>query len=103
MTAIIRKTGPVQEPPPLLTDYAAVCRSFSWENVAKELGVPLWGPFNLGDLAVRRGGRLVWHGAAGRGERYSTEDLLERSGRFANLLRSLEIAPGDRVLFMIRT
>ena len=103
MTAIIRKTGPVQEPPPLLENYAAARQSFSWEAVAKELGVPLGGPLNLGDLAVRRGGSLVWHGAAGRGERYDTADLLERSGRFAGLLKSLEVAPGERALFMTRT
>ncbi len=102
LNTIIRKGGPPRDPPPLLADYAAQRASFSWEAVAQGLGVPLAGPLNLGELACTRGGTLVWHGAHGEEERYPAAELAARSGRFANALKSLGIAPGDRVALLFR-
>ena len=81
---------------------AAACASFSWEALAQSLGVPLDGPINLGELAVRRGGSLLWLGAEGQGERYGPADLDAGSARFGRSLGDLGVGPGDRVAFVTR-
>lgn len=90
------------EPPPLLGDYAAARTSFTWGSAAASLGVPLEGPLNLGALAVRRGGAIVWHGARGEERRFSSDDLARGSARFAGALAARGLAPGDRVLIVGR-
>ncbi len=99
---IIRKPPGAREPAPLLRDYAQARAAFSWEAVARELGVPLAGPLNVGELAVSRGGALAWFGAEGRRERFDAPELARRSGQVASALRTLGAAPGDRVAFMTR-
>jgi acetyl-CoA synthetase len=100
---IIRKSGGIKEPPPLLADYAAARAGFSWEEVARGLGTSLEGPLNLGELAVSRGGSLVWHGAGGERVRFTAAELGRASGGFAHLLGSLGIGRGDRVAFLSRS
>ncbi len=90
----IRKRGPAKGPPPLLGDYAAARASFSWEAAA--------GPLNLGALAVRRGGALVWFGARGEEQRLPAADLDRGSARFADVLRKLGLQRGDRVVLTAR-
>lgn len=99
---LLRKP-PSSDPPPLLRDWAEACRTFSWEAVADALGVPAAGPLNLGELAVRRGGGLVWLGAEGQGERHSAAELEQLSGRLARALGALGLSPGDRVAFVARS
>jgi acetyl-CoA synthetase len=100
--AVIRKTSPPKDPLPRLADYAAARSSFTWDAAAEGLGLAPGGPLNLGELAVLRGGALVWHGARGEEERLSGADLSDRSSRFAAWLRREDVQPGDRVLFQMR-
>lgn len=99
---VLKKSRPPGDPPPNLADYAAACASFSWDGAASALGVPLEGPLNLGELAVRRGGSLMWLGTEGQGERYSPADLEAGSARFGRALADLGVGPGDRVVFVTR-
>ena len=102
MSTTIRKKLGENPPPPVLADYAAARASFSWEGVAKALDVPLGGPFNIGELAVRRGGSILWYGAEGQIERFSADDLAQASARAGNAFKSLGIQPGDRIAFLTR-
>jgi acetyl-CoA synthetase len=102
LNTVLKKSRPAADPPPILADYAAACASFSWDAVAASLGVPLEGPLNLGELAVRRGGSLVWLGTEGQGERYGPADLEAGSARFGRALADLGVGPGDRVAFVTR-
>lgn len=99
---LLRKPPPAG-PPPVLQDWTGARGSFSWEAVADALGVAPGGPLNLGELAVRRGGGLVWLGAEGQGERHSAGELEQGSGRFANALAARGFSPGDCVAFVARS
>ena len=99
---LLRKP-PTSGPPPVLQDWTEARGTFSWEAVAAALDVSPGGPFNLGELAVRRGGSLVWLGAEGQGERHSAAELEQHSGRFARALGEAGLSPGDRVAFVARS
>jgi acetyl-CoA synthetase len=101
---IIRKTAPFGAPPNL-ADYDRVCAAFTWQAARAELdGLP-GGGLNIAYEAVDR------HVAHGRGERLalrwlgkdgavvdlSYRQLAEASARFANVLRGLGLAKGERV------
>lgn len=88
-----------------LKDYDAETAAFAWETARAELvGLP-GGGLNIAHEALDR------HLAAGHGERtalrwigrddtvreFSYADLTEQANRFAGLLRSLDVKPGDRV------
>lgn len=90
---------------PNMPDYEATCRTFSWEQVRAQLsGLPAGG-LNIAFEAVGR------HLAAGRGDHpairwigkddsvrnYSYRDLEIATNRFANVLASLGVEPGQRV------
>lgn len=100
-TTIRKKPGP-EPPPPVLQDYAGARASFSWDGVAAELGVSPGGAFNIGELAVRRGGSLLWYGSEGQVERYGAEDLARHSARAARAFASLGVKAGDRVAFLCK-
>ncbi|HEX7897630.1 MAG TPA: AMP-binding protein [Planctomycetota bacterium] len=100
-TTIRKKQGP-EPPPPVLLDYAATRAAFSWEEVAGQLVAPLAGPLNVGELAVRRGGTLLWYGSEGQVERFTSDELVARSGRAARAFASLGVKTGDRVAFMCK-
>ncbi len=100
--AVIRKKKALGDPPPVFKDYDAACAAFSWEKVARGLGVPIEGPLNLGGLAASRGGSIYWFGSDGEQEHYGPAEVAARSARFANSLRGLGLNAGDRVVFMTR-
>ncbi|WP_436498265.1 acetate--CoA ligase [Actinokineospora sp. HUAS TT18] len=93
-----------------LTDYARACREFDWGEARAELaGLPGGQGINIAYEAVDR------HVAAGRGEvcalrwidkndqvtDFTYADLAERANRFANLLRTLGVARGERVFTLL--
>lgn len=91
---------------PHLFDYAAVRHAFSWEEARRELdGLPDNRGLNIAHEAVVRhalGPRshhvaLRWISKDGRVEAYSYDLLHRLSNRFANVLRGLDVAKGDRV------
>jgi acetyl-CoA synthetase len=104
---------PVDEFPvrPNLIDYEAMRRTFVYESVIEELdGLP-GGGLNIAYEAVDRhvvhgrGDRVMmtWEGKDGRVETYTFADMARLSNRFANVLRSLGVAKGERVfVFMDR-
>lgn len=104
---------PIDEFPvrPHLADYDAMRRSFVYESVMDELdGLP-GGGLNIAyeavdrHLAHSRGERtmMIWESKDGRVERYTFADMAKLSNRFANVLRSLGVAKGERVfVFMDR-
>jgi acetyl-CoA synthetase len=91
---------------PNLGDYARACAEFTWDGARRELdGLPDGRGLNIAHEAVDRhaaGPRadhlaLRWLGKKGQVEDYSYARLRDLSSRFANVLRSLGVAPGERV------
>jgi len=95
--------------PPRLRDYEAARREFSWGRARAELAGLPGGGVNIAYEAVDR------HVAEGRGDA-PTLRLLDRqerrtdltyrelqllTNRFANLLRHLDVGPGDRVFSLL--
>ncbi|MDQ7250493.1 acetate--CoA ligase [Dongia sedimenti] len=90
---------------PNLRDYATVCAGFSWEAARRALdGLPDGG-LNIAHEAIDRHvahGRgahpaLRWLGKAGARHDFTYADLKRLTDRFANALRTLGVAKGDRV------
>ena len=88
-----------------LKDYDAETAAFTWETARAELtGLPEGG-LNIAhealDRHVRagRGARpaLRWIGRDDTVREFSYAELTQQANRFASLLRSLEVKPGDRV------
>jgi len=96
---------------PNLDDYERIRASFDYERVIDELdGLP-GGGLNIAyealDRHVARGRSdkacLLWESKDGRAETYTYADMARLSNRFANALKSLGVAKGDRVfVFMDR-
>jgi len=91
---------------PNLGNYAEVRAAFSWEQASRALdGLPEAQGLNLAHEAVDRhalGARrnqlaLRWLGKNGEILDYSYAHLSELTNRFANVLRQLGVAKGDRV------
>jgi acetyl-CoA synthetase len=91
---------------PNLGDYARACAEFTWDRARRELdGLPDGRGLNIAHEAVDRhaaGPRadhlaLRWLGKKGQVEDYSYARLRDLSSRFANVLRSLGVGPGERV------
>jgi acetyl-CoA synthetase len=94
---------------PNLTDYAAVRRDFSWAAARALLdGLPGGKGLNIAHEAVDRhavGARadrqaLRWLGRNGALRTFSYRELRAATNRFANALRSLGVAEGDRVFVL---
>lgn len=93
-----------------LQDYDRARREFSWEQAAAQLsGLPGGRGLNVAHEAVDRH-VLAGHGdrvalrclpADGPVEEVTYTDLLVQSNRFANLLRSLGVGPGERVFSLL--
>jgi acetyl-CoA synthetase len=90
---------------PNLLDYEEVYRSFSWESVADAFdGLPSGG-LNIAHEAIDRHAdgpisqktALLWLGESGERRVYSFADMKKESARFANVLKNLGIAKGERV------
>ena len=91
---------------PNLQDYAEARRTFSWERARAELdGLPGGKGLNIAYEAVDRYANgtlrnhlaIRWLGKDGDVRDYSYGQLQELTNRFANVLRKLGVAKGDRV------
>ncbi|MCL4242729.1 MAG: acetate--CoA ligase [Dehalococcoidia bacterium] len=102
---------PIRKPPgtlrvaPNLGDYATAVASFSWDDARRELLGDPPGNINIAYLAVDRhvaagrGDRIAirWLGRKGERRNLTYQDLKLASDSFANVLRDLEVGPGDTV------
>lgn len=103
VSVVHKKPGAVA---PNLTDYDAARAAFSWEGARRELeGLPGGAGLNIAHEAVDRhdgGGRadhvaLRWRSRHDQVVDVTYGELARRTNRFANVLRELGIAPGERV------
>ena len=92
-----------------LTDYDAAVAAFSWDRARALLdGLP-GGGLNIAHEAVDRqvaeglGGKTAirWIGETGETADITYQDLMARTSRFANVLRGLGVAPGERVFALL--
>jgi acetyl-CoA synthetase len=106
MTETIVKRSTDRTRAPNLADYEAFRRSFSWDEARGALdGLPGGRGLNMAHEAVDRhaaGARrdqvaIRWLGLDGTRRDLTFGDLARGSSRFANVLRGLGVAPGDRV------
>jgi acetyl-CoA synthetase len=104
--AKVRREGPDA---PNLADYEQACREFSWKSARRELdGLPGAGGLNICHEAVDRHATgplrdhlaIRWLGKNGEVLDTTYGQLLRLTSRFANLLRSLGVAKGDRVFVL---
>jgi acetyl-CoA synthetase len=110
MAAPIVKTPESWPLPPNLRDYDAVRRAFSWEAAGRELdGLPGGRGLNIAHEALDRHAAgplrdklaLRWLGRDGQVRDFTFLDLAGLTNRFANVLRGLGVAPGDRVYTLL--
>ncbi|MBW6493998.1 MAG: acetate--CoA ligase [Burkholderiaceae bacterium] len=102
---IIRKSTDGFRVAPNLLDYQDERRSFSWDLIRAELGVAADGPLNIARLALDRhadgprAGRTAFRflPASGEPRSMSFAELARATDRFANVLRALGVAKGDRL------
>ena len=94
---------------PNMLDYRETCEKFTWDKIREELGgLPDGQGLNMAYEAVDRhaaGSRrdhvaLRWLGSNGEVRQFSYADLREETNRFANVLRHLNVARGDRVFVL---
>jgi acetyl-CoA synthetase len=106
----IRKTPAPGGPPPNLVDYDEARRSFSWEAAARALdGLPHGGGLHIAHEAVDRhaagaaSGRVALRclGADGAVRDTTYAELRALTNRFANVLSTLGVTPGDRVFALL--
>lgn len=97
-------------PPPLLQDYAASCRDFSWAQARAELdGLPRGRGLNIAHEAVDRHAEgalahapaIRCHGRDGARRTLTYRDLAAQTSRFAQVLSGLGAAPGTRVATLL--
>ena len=102
----IRKSVETGGVTPNLADYAQARAEFSWRAARAALdGLPGGGGLNIAHEAVDRhlargGGQrlaLRWLGKRGETVDHTYADLADLTSRFANVLRSLGVGPGERV------
>ena len=95
---------------PNLTDYFGACESFRWETARKGLsGLPGGAGLNLAFEAVDRHAlgpfarrvALRWISKEGEARDYSYADLAAATNRFANVLHSLGVGAGERVVLLM--
>jgi acetyl-CoA synthetase len=92
-------------PSPTLPDYAAACASFSWRDARSRLPVMPGGGINIAHAALDRHldtptaeqTAIRFLPREGAAVDISYRELAERANRFANLLASLGLEPGDGV------
>ena len=103
---LIHKNPKQEHATPNLVDYGRDVEQFSWELARKELdGLPDGRGLNIAHEAVQRhvdaghGTQVAirWLSKRGEHEDMTYADLSERTNRFANVLESLGVQPGDRV------
>ena len=105
---IIKKPGAFSVVPNLL-NYEKACAEFSWTEASKALdGLPGGRGLNIAHEAVDRhaaGARsnhlaIRWLSKRGEARDFTYADLRRLSNRFANVLRSLGLARGERVFML---
>jgi len=92
-----------------MPDYAIQCESFSWKDAQSQLdGLPDGGlnmAYEAVDRHVQHGNgkktAIRWLGKKGQVEKISYEMLAESTNRFANVLRNLDIQPGETVYSLL--
>jgi acetyl-CoA synthetase len=111
--AIIHKTPRQGEAAPNLADYPSVCRAYSFEQGRAELsGLPGGRGLNIAYEAVDRHASVAsagkpdktairWLGKHGERRDLSYQELSALSNRFANLLASRGVRPGDVVCSLL--
>jgi acetyl-CoA synthetase len=100
-TAAVSNMGPYEE----------AVKSFRWEDVEAQFSWATTGHVNMAYEAIDRhvadgkGNKIALHYSDNqREESYTFAEMAKQSNRFANILRSLGVAKGDRVfIFMPRT
>ncbi len=107
-TDVIRKTAADLRVPPMLADYAAQRRAFSWDAAQRELGIQPDGGLNLAWQAVERHAagahahktalRFLSRGAPPLAVDFAT--LAAGSRRFCQVLRDLGIGKGARLFLL---
>jgi len=102
---VIRKNPGAQRVAPNLVDYAAARAAFSWDNARRELAGLPGGGLNIAHEAVERHARadrvaFRFLSTEGAQRDVSYAELSRLTGRFANLLRSLGVGPGERVFVL---
>jgi acetyl-CoA synthetase len=96
-------------PPANLIDYANTCASFDWGEARRMLdGLPGGRGINIAHEAVdrhaaRQGDKVAlrWLGRGGARRDISYAQLKTLTSRFANMLRRLGVAPGERVFLLL--
>lgn len=105
----IKKSSRDWKVQPNLRSYDRFRTDFRWQDARSELdGLPESGGLNIAHEAVDRhaaGSRrdhlaIRWLGKEGAIEEFTFCGLAELTNRFANVLRSLGISPGDRVFVL---
>jgi acetyl-CoA synthetase len=106
VTETLRKRAAVPAHPPNLPDYDSFRRAFSWDTARAALdGLPGGRGLNMAHEAVDRHAAgaqrdqvaIRWLGLDGTRRDLTFGDLARASSRFANVLRGLGVAAGDRV------
>jgi acetyl-CoA synthetase len=106
----LTKKAKTRSPRPNLTDYAAECARFKWNDAWTLLdGLPDGRGYNIAHEAVDRhaqGARagktaIRWLGKAGERRELTYGDLAAATNRFANALTGLGVQPGERVFVLM--
>ena len=90
-------------------DHQELRASFDWQQVYDELDWLPGGALNIAHEAIDRHARgplkdkvaMLWVGRDGEREDYTFGQMKERSDRFANVLKSLGVDKGDRVIILM--
>lgn len=96
---------------PNMVNYEQACAEFSWENIENQFSWKETGKLNIAYEAIDRhteGQRkdkiALYYSDPLREEKYTFEQMKQKSNQFANVLRGLGIGKGDRIfIFMPRT
>jgi acetyl-CoA synthetase len=107
--SVIRKPPASWRVEPYLRDYARTVAGFAWDSIAAELGRGPGNAFNMAWLAVDRWARSIRAGHValrcigrdGALRELTYAALAQQSSRFANVLRTLGVARGERVFLLL--
>lgn len=108
-TDVYKKTKDYFKVTPNLADYHKTYRTFSHKNVTSELSFFEDGKINASYNAVDRHLNtwrknkvaLYWEGATGEAEKYTFEEISQKSNQFGNFLKKLGVQRGDRVFIFL--
>ena len=106
---LLRKSPEALAVRPNLADYAAYRAGFSWDQARRDLGEMPGGGLNMAYEAVDRHAAgpgathvaIRWLGKSGARREFTYADLLELTDRFAGVLATLGVGPGDRVFSLL--